>query len=907
MIGETIGPYEVQSLLGRGGMGEVYRARDTRLDRDVALKILPTGVAGDPDRLGRFEREARLLAALQHQNIASIYGLEDLDGQPVLVMELAEGDDLSVRLAAGPLDVDEVDRYARQLARGLEFAHERGIIHRDLKPANLKLGPDGRLKILDFGLARAYGGPTGSAAAAAMSAATVPQDLTRPGTVLGTAAYMSPEQARGYEVDRRTDIWAFGVILFEMLTGRKLFAGETASDTMAAILRQEPDFTALPPDTPPLLVQLIRRCLEKDPQKRLRDIGEVRVALEDGSSSYLDASMVRSSVGLNPTLTSPRRPRLPWLLVGLLAAAVVLVGWLGLSGRLGPPPAPPPLVQAQIVLPDRTSFSLNPASPGPPALSPDGRHVTFAALDSTGRVTLYLRSLADGVARSIVGTADAAYPFWSPDSREIAFFHDGSLCRVDIAGGPVVTICPASNGKGGSWNSDDVILFAPSHIASINRVLASGGEPVAVTSVEADSLVRSHRFPCWLPDNRHFVYLAWRNQGARDPGNETELRLAAVDGSVDRPLLATQTNAQFAGGQLLYVHEGNLMGRPFSVADLDFTGPPQPLLGGVLAMLAAHVAVVSATDAGVLVYVGGGGVFGQARYYWIDPDGTAEPAMPMVFLSPQGMSLSPDGRRIAVAQADERTGTFDVWVYERDREVGARFTFESESETNPIWTHDGQWVTYSTNVAGRNRLYNKRASGAGRPELLVEMDSEVYPDCWSSDGRQLILTVVGKQSDLDLWRLDLDSDAGPQPLRVTPFNEGGAAFSRDDRWLAYVSQEAGMADVFVESMAGDGGRYRISAAGGSNPVWSADGSALYYLDPTGRLLKTQLTLGDRSLDIGETSEIATGVDTDLVRTFDLDRTTGQLIVQRAVQNRVSDQLQLVTGWQNLLRRDDRGP
>ena len=905
MIGKTIGPYRVETLIGRGGMGEVYKAHDARLERDVALKILPADLTGDRDRLGRFEREAKLLAALQHQNIASIYGLEEFDGQPVLVMELAEGEDLSKRLASGPLDVDEVERIARQLARGLEFAHERGIVHRDLKPANLKLGGDGRVKILDFGLARVFTGTTvgSSTSTPAMTAATLPPDLTRPGTVLGTAAYMSPEQARGYDVDRRADIWAFGAILFEMLTGRKLFAGETASDTMAAILRQEPDYEELPDGTPPVLVQLIRRCLQKDPQLRLRDIGEVRIALEDGSSSVVSMVSSHSSVALNPVLDTPRRSSRAWILVAVLTVALVSVVTLGMTGRMGSSPEPPPLVQAQVALPTKASFYLNPASPGPPVVSPDGRQIAFSALDSTGRVMLFVRGLASQEAYAITGTQGAAYPFWAPNSREIAFFGNGNLNRVDIAGGPVVPICPAENGKGGSWNADDQVLFTPTHAASIYLVAATGGDPLPVTAVEADTTARSHRFPCWLPDGRHFVYLTWRNnEGPRNSANDTSLRLGSTDSSIDRELMVSQTNANYAGGHLLYIHENNLMGRPFSWRDLEFTGPPRPVLGGVLALQAAHVAVFSATDAGVLTYVAGDGIFGLSQLQWVGPDGEDLNTLPGSVTSPQGIGVAPDGKRVAVSQADERTGTYDIWVYEVGREVGSRFTFESDSEISPVWTSDSRWISYNGTTPTGTAIYHKLASGAGRPEILVDLDDTCHPTGWSHDDSRLAINRITDTSTFDIWMLHRGEADSLRPFRVTPFNEGGGRFSPDDLWLAYASDETGILEVFVESLAGDGGRYRISSHSGLHPLWSPDGSWIYYLDTAGDLLATRVETTGGSLAIGETITMASGIEVSIRKTYAVDVSSGRLLVQRPLQDRVSDRLQLVTGWQNLLNR-----
>jgi len=901
MIGENIGPYQVEAMIGRGGMGEVYRARDTKLGREVALKVLPSDLAGDTERLARFDREARLLASLQHQNIASIYGLEEFAGQPVLVMELAEGEDLSLRLASGPLPVDEVEKIARQLARGLEYAHEHGIVHRDLKPANVKLGPDGRIKILDFGLARALAGPGGSSPAAVMSSLTLTRDLTGAGAIVGTAAYMSPEQARGYEVDRRADIWAFGVILYELLTGRQLFAGETASDTLAAILRQEPEWSALPDDTPPVLAQLVRRCLQKDPQLRLRDIGEVRVALEDGSGSLMGLAPASGTFAAVAAPATHGGSRLSWALVAVLALLLVGLGAMGMAGRLGPHGEHVPLVQSEIALPENTTLYLNPASPGQAVVSPDGRRLAFTALDSTGRPMLYLKTLAEREMRVIPGTQGAHYPFWSPDSREVAFFARDHLNRVDISGGPVVPICPADNGKWGSWNRDDIILFAPSHIAPINRVDAAGGVPVPVTDLEHDERTRSHRFPQWLPDGQHFLYLAWHTNDAARNGAESTLRVASLDGTLNKDLMACQTDAIYTLGHLLYAHEGNLMSRPFSLDDLEFTGPPRPLIGGVLTLTGARLGVFSATDAGVLTYVRGGGSFGQSQMLWLDDDGQVEP-LTSDSGSLQGFEVSPDGTRVAYSVADPQNGTFDIWIHDVERALATRFTFNPESELYPVWGADGAWIYYSASHSTGSAILRKRVSGTGMPEPVVMSERDCIPDDCSNDGRWLAFSQPDSTGDFDLWLLDLARpDATPQVFRDSPFNEGQASFSPAGDFLTYVSEETGQFEIFVESRDPDhGGRWRISTSGGLNPVWSRDGAHIYYVGFTGELLATRVAVTGGALTVGETATLTSGIETDMAPTVSEDPASGRLIVQKPEQDRVAGDLQLVTGWQNLL-------
>ncbi len=901
MIGQTIGHYEILELIGRGGMGEVFRARDVKLGRDVAMKILPTEFRDDRERLARFEREARLLASLQHQNIAAIYGLEAVDGRPILVMELAAGEDLSDRLAHGQLPDDEIEQITRQLAKGLEYAHDVGIVHRDLKPANVKVSRNGKVKILDFGLARALTGDSVQASEQSDSnhSPTVTQALTGAGTILGTAAYMSPEQARGREVDRRTDIWAFGVILYEMLAGKRLFDGETTTDILAAILRKQPDWEVLP-EASPVLSQLCRRCLEKDPQQRLRDIGEARIALEGSSSSMVGVTTDIFAPQENRN-RSHRRPLLPWLVVAALAVSLAVVGTLTALGKLGPQMQPSRLVRSEVRLPDGVNVYLNPAFPGPVKVSPDGRHLAFAGRDSTGQAMLYLRTLDQRDARAIPGTREAAYPFWSPDSRTVAFFSDNDLRRVEIRGGPVVTICPAENGKGGSWSSDGTILFAPTHNSPLHHVSAEGGTSQPVTDIAAGDGDRSHRFPVWLPDGEHFIYLAWSQARRSSPGADAALRVGSLDGSLDRELMPCQTNAVFASGQLLFVHDRNLMARPFSLDKLDFAGPARALEEGVLMLREAHAGVFSAVDRGVLAYSRGDGRFGLSRHQWVSPDGVegeviGEPIYPM------GVACSPQGDQVAIAIVDGRNGTFDIWIHDVARSLRTRFTFASETENRPVWSPDGRWLTYSSDQTGISKIYRKRISGAGQPELLVDRESDCLPASWSPDGTLLCFTENDQNGDAGIWLLDTAGDRELRVFRDTEFGEWGGTFSPDGRWLVYTCDETGGFEVFVESLDPDGGRWRISSAGGLWPLWSADGKRIYYLTIAGALEATTVELQSDGLRIGDTVRVTSGVDATVVRSYTENPVTGQLLVQRQDENQPTTSLTLVTGWQQALAR-----
>ncbi|HPF69235.1 MAG TPA: protein kinase, partial [Candidatus Krumholzibacteria bacterium] len=554
--GTKLGHWVVRELIGKGGMGEVYRARDTKLDRDVALKILPPEVAGDSDRLARFEREAKLLASLNHPNIASIFGIDEADGIRFLVMELVEGRDLAAILKGGPLPVDEAVDVARQIAEGLEEAHEKGIVHRDLKPANVKRTPEGKVKVLDFGLARAYAGQAAGEEAVS-SAPTMTAAMTQVGVVLGTAAYMSPEQARGKEVDRRADIWAFGVILFEMLTGKQAFVGETASDTLAGILKSEPEWSALPAGLPFQVERVLRRCLAKDPRQRLRDIGEARVRLQHPEA---ESGAFSGALAAVPDAARGRglRPALPWALLGLCLAAV---GWLA-AHRADAPAAKHPLHVA-VPTADQVVFHTVGTFPGLPEISADGSHIVYCGVDPVSNaVQAYVRALDSDATTMLPGAENAQYPFLSPDGAWVAYYDRATgLFRMPVAGGPAQRLCSAANGKGGSWGENGQILLVPDFNAHIEVVPAAGGEPRAVTDLAADQGFNSHRHPQWLPDGKHFLYLARSNSVPL-----SEVRMADVDGGPAKVIMTNDSAAFYASGHLLYAVRGTLMARPFDPA-----------------------------------------------------------------------------------------------------------------------------------------------------------------------------------------------------------------------------------------------------------------------------------------------------------------------------------------------------
>jgi len=818
--GTRLGPYEIVALLGAGGMGEVYRARDPRLGRDVALKVLPEVFARDAERMARFEREAQVLASLNHPNIASLYGLEESGGVRALVMELVEGPTLAERIREGPLPLDEALPIARQIAEALEAPHEKGIIHRDLKPSNVKVKADGAVKVLDFGLAKAL--EDDPASSDMRNSPTLSLAATRTGVILGTAAYMSPEQARGKPLDRRADIWAFGVVLFEVLTGQQLFSGETVGDTLAAVIKDEPKWDRLPAGTPPAIRKLLRRCLERDARRRLRDIGEARLAIEDvmaGAPAEQPA----------PSPQSPPRPRAPVALAALLALALAALAVLYFRET----PAAERVLRYSVPAPEKTSiFSFS--------VSPDGRYLAIAAT-AQGRRHLWLRALDALQPQLFPGTEDAMIPFWSPDNRWIGFFAQGKLKKIAVNGGPAQTLCDAVQARGGTWNRDGVIVFAPSNTGPLFRVPAVGGVPVPVSKTEG---AVTHRHPVFLPDGRRFLYVA--QGGAAD---QTGLHVAALDGTVSRRVLADVSRTAYAPpaagsklAHLLFVRENTLMAQPVDPETIQPTGELFPVAEQVSFTTGQGVAPIAVSGNGVLVYRTGGAA--ESQLTWHDRAGkeianAGTPARRILTVT-----ISPDEKTVATARSGG-TGV-DIWLHELARGGDTRFTFHASTNTHPVWSPDGSRLVFESDRGGRSGLYWKDTNGAGQDELLVESPHPKYPTSWSSEGGFLLFAQTG--AGHGLWVLPLKGDAAggrkPVPFLQTEFFEKQGQFSPDGHWVAYASNESGRYEVYVRPFsgaaagapAGPGGKWKVSLAGGDMPLWRRDGKELYYLSPERKLM-----------------------------------------------------------------------
>jgi serine/threonine protein kinase len=866
MENRRIAHYDITDKIGAGGMGEVYRARDSKLGRDVALKFLPEAFAQDAERLGRFEREAKLLASLNHPNIAAIYGIESDHGEQVLVLELVEGDDLSDRISRGALPIDEALAVAQQVAIALEAAHEQGVVHRDLKPANVKVTPSGTVKVLDFGLAKALDNELGQSDLSHSPTLLAGSSPTLQGVILGTAGYMSPEQARGRQVDKRADVFAFGSVLFEMLTGEQAFRGDTISDTLASVLAREPDLDRLPDSTPYRLRRLLKRCLEKDVMQRLRDIGEARI-----------------------TIDAIRSGKIPWVLAGVFAI-VAAASWVLKPGGEVETEAPS-LIRAEISAPPDAPFELSSIHPGPATLSPDGLHVTFSARAADGRDLLWVRSLTDEAARPLSGTDGAGYPFWSPDGKTIGFFAQGNLKKVDITGAPPFTICQARVGKGGSWNADNVIVFAPTFNGPIHRVSSAGGQSDTVTALNREASENSHRFPSFLPDGNHFIYFVRTSAQGQ---NESSIWLSALDGSVNKRLFTCRSQAEYASGHILYVRDGTLMARPFDMAALDFSGDPFVIATPVKFLAPASRGIFSASNTGELVFLKGAEDPGS-RLVWLNKEGqeVGQLGDRADYDYPR---ISPDGKSAAVEVIDPQTAAVDLWIFDVERGIRSRFTFGPATMSSlPTWSPDGESIAFRHELNAVVDVYVKAFAGTDTARPLLTGDTVDQPTDWSSDGRYLALQRFGAGAS-DIWVLPVEGSAEPIPFATTEFNELHGTFSPDAKWLAYASTESGRTEVYVAPFPGPGRKWQISTNGGFWPQWRGDGREIFYQTATNRIMSVEIDYVRESIAIGQERELFThssGSD------FDVTADGEQFLVVRE-EGQVNESLSLILNWTELV-------
>jgi serine/threonine protein kinase len=885
--GTRLGVYEITAPIGKGGMGEVYQAADTNLKRQVAIKVLPASVAGDAERLARFQREAEVLAALNHPNIAAIYGLERTPDVTALVMELVEGDDLSQRIARGPVPLDEALSVAKQIADALEAAHEQGIIHRDLKPANIKVRADGTVKVLDFGLAKATTPASDSSLNPSMSPTIMtPALMSNLGVILGTAAYMAPEQARGKAVDKRADIWAFGAVLFEMLTGRRAFDGEDISITLANVLKEDVQWHALPADVPAPVRRLLRRCLQKDPKKRLSAIADARLELEDAASNTGETP---GSPIVPPDTASPWARALPWVVA---AFAAIAAGLLGVNYLRQPAPERA-IVRTIIPPPEQAAFDFD-NTVGPAVLSPDGRSVAFSARSADGRVELWVRPLDNADARPIAGTDDASFPFWSPNSRSVGYYSSsrGRLERVDLTGGAPIVIARAGFVRGANWGRDNTVLFSASDVCDcIMATSISGGDSkVVVTS-------GNPRSPWMLPDGRHFLYQSLRSG---------QIRVASRDGKVDNVVTEATSNAIFADGYLLFMRDDTLIAQSFDLSTLALTGSPAAVAHGVHSLLGEGRGVFSASETGLLLYQNGAS--GSATSLaWFDGAGKRLDSVGDMGAA-RNVRLSPDGRLVEIALADVE-GHIDLWTIDLATRARRRITFSREpNRVSPfaVWAPDGRALAYATTRDSKYAVAQSPVTG-GAEQVLFTLSADpaghfgfLRVTAWTNDGTTL---CYSGENGGGLWTLALAAGPSgartPAPLVIDPDRAQNARLSPSQRWVAYQAAlgSGTVPGIFVETFPGGGARQQV-AARGTLPVWSTDGRSFYYADDN-MLTVVDVTEAEGTLRFGTPRRVMPVI---VGRGFSYDvAKDGRILALTTSELRSARPLTLVQNWTNAIK------
>ncbi|MGH9365800.1 MAG: protein kinase domain-containing protein, partial [Thermoanaerobaculia bacterium] len=832
--------YEILAPLGAGGMGEVYRARDTRLEREVAVKVLPAHLSSSEEMRQRFEREARAISQLSHPHICALYDVGSHEGTEYLVMELLEGETLAARLVKGPLPTEQLLRLGVEIADALDKAHRQGIVHRDLKPGNVMLTKSG-VKLLDFGLAKAFPSPPGRGQGEGLTSLPTmagAQNLTQEGTILGTFQYMAPEQLEGKEADARSDIFAFGGVLYEMATGKKAFSGKSQASLIASILEREPPaISSVAPMTPPALDRVVKTCLAKDPDERWQTAHDVRLQLawiaEGGSQAGVPAPVASRRKS---------RERLAWTIATAALLAAAGLAWLAVRGAR----RPEPVFRSSIPAPEGAAFWLEQTTPGPAVLSPDGRKLAFKARDAAGKAQIYVRPLDAPEPRALTGTDDAVYPFWSPDGRSLGFFAGGKLKTIEADGGPPVTLCAAPDGKGGTWSPAGIIVFAPSYNTPLSRVAVGGGEPVAITKFDAKRGDDSHRHPRFLPDGRHFLYLA-RVPNAALEGHA--VLVGSLDGGPEKLLLRSPAAVEYAAGYILFLRERTLMARPFDAKRLAFTADPFPLAEKVLlTSVSAAIAVFSASQNGVLVYQTARGD-PTSQLAWLGRDGSAPGVLGEAGDYLQAY-LSPDGKHATAAVRDQGTGNRDLWVFDVARNLRTRFTFGPANSWWPVWSPDSASLAFASSRKGHLDLYRKPLGGSSEEELLYESKADKMPMSISPDGRFLAYFESTKETRGDIWILPLQGERKPQLFLQTPFFELPFDFSPDGRWLSYGSDESGKWQVYVTSFPRPARKWQVSTEESAYAHWRADGKELVFQGIAGQLWAVEVAARGDDFQIG---------------------------------------------------------
>ena len=827
--GTKLGPYEIRSAIGAGGMGEVYRARDTRLDRVVAIKVLASHLSSSAELKQRMERESRTISSLNHPSICHLYDVGSQDGTDYFVMEFLEGQTLADRLRAGVFPLPEVYKIGIAVAEALAFAHRQGIVHRDVKPGNIMLTQTGA-KLMDFGLAKPAGAATaasGSAsappsftAAATLSGPSPLTPLTTAGTIIGTVQYMAPEQIEGKDADARSDIFAFGAVLYEMATGKRPFQGKSQLSLASAILEQDPTpISSVNPRVPAAFEHVVTTCLQKNPDDRFQSANDIKLQLQwVATTKPAEKVAGNSSSSAEVGAASPARRSLVW-------AAAVIAGLLlgAIAGFILHRPTPAASIRMVITPPDKSQINLTGDNAGPPVISPDGSMIAFAATDLNGKTTIWVRPINSLDAHQVKDTDGAIFPFWSFDSRSIAFFADGKLKVVEISGGSAQVIADAGYGRGGAWGADGVIVYSPATQDRLYRINANGGAPTPLTTLDITQHT-SHRWPFFLPDGKHFLYSAINHDSAKS-GNDT-VYYASVDGSVNKPLLKSKSNAIYADGYLLFARNEQLLAQPFNASSGTLSGEPQTLAKDVANDPTTWHMDVAAADIGLLLYGTGAGDYGTLELYWVDRRTKKKSTIAEGLTNVNALRLSPQGDRIALEMDN---GVSDIWVHDLARGIRTRLTFGPIFNNTPLWSPDGKWIAYTSNRNGKFQLFRKPSDGGGAEEELLSDDQLLFPGDWSHDGKYIVYArgIPGAQ---DIWALPLEGDR--KPFQVVPTTPGtfrnDPKLSPDGHWLAYLSNESGSAGIYVSGFRAGTGKWQVSANQGLHPLWSRDGKELYY-------------------------------------------------------------------------------
>ncbi len=823
MIGQTIAHYKVTAKLGAGGMGEVYRATDSKLGRDVALKVLPEAFAQNTERMQRFQREAQVLASLNHPHIAAIHGLEHEGKVQALAMELVEGPTLAERIAQGAIPVEEALPLAKQIAEALEYAHERGIVHRDLKPANIKLTTDGNVKVLDFGLAKALQVDDSVSSMSVDFSPTLSLAATKAGVILGTAAYMAPEQAKGKAVDRRADIWSFGVVLYEMLSGQRAFAGEDVSETLVSVMRDQPEWSALPDGLPARTRRLMERCLTKDVRARLQWVGEARIAIEEAIANPQADMAVSAASGAAGVAPQPMwRRALPWAVAGLAIVAAGVTAWAPWR------PAAAPVLSTRLSVEVGAPVSLVTDLGSAAIISPDGARFAFVASDSVRQI--YVRAHDQLQATPLSGTNGGRNIFFSPDGQWIGFFADGKLKKIAVTGGAAVTLCDAPNARGGWWAEDDTIVLAANTRGPLVRVAAAGGTPQPVTQLDTARGEVTHRWPQVLPGGKAILYTAHTSGGNFD---DSHVMIHVLRTGEQKTLHQGGFHARYLpSGHVVYAHQGTLFALPFDLDRLEASGPPAPFQERVITNSGNAGAQFAFSNTGTFLYVPGEDAAAGVLLQWMDREGKFTPLRAAAgdYYNPQ---FSPDGKRLAMEVT--KNGQSDIWIYDWERDTMTRFTFEPRDDWTPVWSPDGKRIAFASDRGGTNAIYWQSADGTGEVQRLLESKNPVSPQSFSPDGKTLAYIENDPKTQWDIGLLPLEGDEklGWKPGKARAFLNGSyteayPAISPDGRWLAYMSLESARPEVFVRPLAGAGGKWQVSNAGGVMPKWSKNGKELFF-------------------------------------------------------------------------------